>query len=307
MERNSNNCGIENHFAKVCRKPKDPSSYPKPKTRVNNVEKDDQTDDVNQILADFDPDLESNYTSDENNCVASVSSADSTTPIEAINLPVVLGNTATKVLVDSGSVSTIITETMANSIISQDSNSKWIREAARKQLKTFSNELIQKLGILQTFNQSNNWYANPIEIQVAIDGHRSLLDRDLFPALGLSIQQSNSPKTVNQVEQEHCPIKKQIATNFPDLISRIGKAKLHRVRSKFHKHYTPSHQKGRRVPINLLHKVSDELKKLSDQGHIEKLEECSDKNFISPIVITVKKDKSVKLALDSKVMNKSIH
>ena len=130
-----NKCGIENHFAKVCRKTKDPSSYPKPKPRVNNVEKGDQTDDVNQILADFDPDLESNYSSDENNCVASVSSADTTTPIEAINLPVVLGNTATNVLVDTGSVFTIINETMANYIFSQDSNSKWIREAARKQFK----------------------------------------------------------------------------------------------------------------------------------------------------------------------------
>ena len=35
-----NNCGIENHFGKVCRKPTDPSLYPKPKPRVNNVEKD---------------------------------------------------------------------------------------------------------------------------------------------------------------------------------------------------------------------------------------------------------------------------
>ena len=139
------------------------------------------------------------------------------------------------------------------------------------------------------------------------DGHRSLLGRDLFPALGLSIQQSNSPRTVNQVEQEHCPIKNQIATGFPDFIFRIGKSKLHRVCSKFLKNYTPPHQKGRRVPINLLNKVSDELKKLSDQGHIEKLQECSDKIFISPIVITVKKDKSIKLALDSKVLNKTIH
>ena len=79
------------------------------------------------------------------------------------------------------------------------------------------------------------------------------------------------------------------------------------MRSNFHEHYTPSHQKGCRVPINLLHKVSDELKKLSDQGHIEKLQECSDKNFISLIVITVKKDKSVILALDSKVLNKAIY
>ena len=172
-------------------------------------------------------------------------------------------------------------------------------------MKTFSNELIQTLGILQTSIQSNNWYANPIEIQVVTDGHRWLLGRDLFPALGLSIEQSNRPKTVNQVEQEYCPIKKQTATDFPDLTSRIGKSKLHTVSSKFHKHYTPSHQKGRRVPINLLHKVSDELKKLSNQGHIEKLKECSDKNFISPILITVQKDKSVKLALDSKVLNKT--
>ena len=125
---------------------------------------------------------------------------------------------------------------MANSIISQDSNSKWIREAVPKQLKSFSNELIQMLGTIQTSIQSNNWYANPIQIQVVKDGHRLLLGRDLFHALGLSIQQSNSPNTANQVEQENCPIEKHIATGFHDLTSRTGRSKLHTVRSKFHKH-----------------------------------------------------------------------
>ena len=191
--------------------------------------------------------------------------------------------------------------------LSHDSKSKWIREANPKQFKTFSNEAIHTVGILQTSIQSSNWYANSIEIQVVADSHRSLLGRDLCPALGLSSQQSNNQMTINQVDQEYCSIKKQIAINFPDLISRIGKSKVYTVRSKFHKNYTPSHQKGRRVPINLLDKVSDELKKLSEQGHIERLQECSDKNFISPIVITVKKDKSVKLALDSKILNKTIH
>ena len=139
------------------------------------------------------------------------------------------------------------------------------------------------------------------------NGHRPLLGRDLFPALGLSIQQSNNQKTVNQVDREYCPIKKQIATDFPDLISRIGKSKLHTVRSKFHRNYTPSHHKGRCVPINLLDKVSDELKNLLEQVHIEILRQSSDKNIISPSVITVKKDKSVKLALDSKVLIEIIH
>ena len=175
-----NNCGIENHFAKVCRKPKDPSSYPKPKPIVNNVEKDDQTEDVNQISADFDPDLESNYSLDEDNCVASVSSADFTTSVEAINLPVVFGNTSTNVLVDLGSACTIINVSLTDSIISQDPNSKWIREANPKQLKTFSNEPILTLGILQTSIHSNNWYANPIEFQVVTDCDRPLLGRDLF-------------------------------------------------------------------------------------------------------------------------------
>ena len=302
-----NNCCIENQFAKVCRKPKNPNSYPKPRPRINNVEKDDQAEDVNQISIDFDPDLELSYSSDEDNCVAAVSLTEFTASVEAINLPVTIGNTARNVLVDSGSVSTIVNESLATSIVSQDSSSKWIREANPKQLKTFSNEPIHTLGILQYSTQINNWYANPIEIQVVTDGHCPLLGRDLFLVLGLSIQQSDNQTTINQVEQEYCPIKKQIATDFPDLISRIGKSKVHIVRSTIHKNYTPLHQKGRRVPINLLDKVSDELKKLSQQGHIEKLQECSDKIFISPIVITVKKDKSVKLALDSKILNKSIH
>ena len=233
----------------------------------------------------------SQTTHDADDCVAVISSTDLTTSLEAVNLPVIFGNTSANVLVDSGSVCTIINESLANSIISHDSKSKWIHEANPKQLKTFSNEPIHTVGILQTSIQSNNWYANPIEIQIVADGHRSLLGRDLFPALGLSIQQSNNQMTINQVEQEYCSVKKQIAIDFPDLISRIGKFKVHTVCSKIHKNYTPSHQKGCRVPINLLDKVSDELQKLSEQGHIEKLQECSDKNFISPIVITVKKDK----------------
>ena len=43
------------------------------------------------------------------------------------------------------------------------------------------------------------------------------------------------------------------------------------------------------------------------ERHIDKLKNCSDQFFISPIVITVKKDQSIKIALDSKILNKAIH
>ena len=83
--------------------------------------------------------------------------------------------------------------------------------------------------------------------------------------------------------------------------------KIHIVKSKFHKNFQSKHQKGRSVPINLQERVNSEITKLLEEGHIEKLKNCSDQYFISPIVITVKRDQKLKLTLDSKVLNKSIH
>ena len=126
------------------------------------------------------------------------------------------------------------------------------------------------------------------------DGHRPIIGRDLFSKLGFSLTQL---KQVANIDQNQCLIKKQIAFEFPGLITRIGKSLKHSVKSTFHKQFTPTHQKGRRIPINLQPLVYAELKKLLDEKHIIKLNSCSDKSFISPIVITVKRDKTVKLAL----------
>ena len=61
------------------------------------------------------------------------------------------------------------------------------------------------------------------------------------------------------------------------------------------------------MPIHLQTKVKIELEKLLNEGHIGKLTICSHQFFISPIVIMVKKDQSIKIALDSKILNKAIH
>ena len=79
------------------------------------------------------------------------------------------------------------------------------------------------------------------------------------------------------------------------------------VQAEFFKNLIPIQQKVRRVPITLQEKVDKEIEKLLEQGHIQKLDECLDKSFVSPIVITVKKDGSVKLALESRKLNKPVH
>ena len=88
---------------------------------------------------------------------------------------------------------------------------------------------------------------------------------------------------------------------------RIGKSKNHTMKTQFIEDFVPIQQKGRRIPIHLQERVEGELNKLIDQRYIIKLDKCSDKQFISPIVITVKKDQTVKRSLDSKKIIKFIH
>ena len=61
------------------------------------------------------------------------------------------------------------------------------------------------------------------------------------------------------------------------------------------------------MPLHLETQVEEELRNLQKSGHITKLEKRSNDFFIFSIVITVKKDKSIKIAMDSKTINKAIH
>ena len=56
----------------------------------------------------------------------------------------------------------------------------------------------------------------------------------------------------------------------------------------------------------LLSGVKEELKKMDNDGHFEKLEKWHKNCFISPIVVTRKKDGWIKFALDLKLLNDQI-
>ena len=79
------------------------------------------------------------------------------------------------------------------------------------------------------------------------------------------------------------------------------------VQTKYQTEFKALQQRRRRNPIHIQEKVEHEIRSLIDQGHIFRLEKCSDQQFLSPIVITVKKLQSIKLAMNSKQITKSIH
>ena len=98
----------------------------------------------------------------------------------------------------------------------------------------------------------------------------------------------------------------KIFNEFKELFTRVGKTPNDRKVTHFNSPFKPKQSKGRRVPLHLLAGVNEELKRMETEGHIIKLEKCDEDCFISPIIITREKDTSIKLALDSKLLNDQI-
>ena len=210
-------------------------------------------------------------------------------------------------LVDSGSACSILNHSLALLVVQSSPRTFWIHESTPPQLRNSSNEPIQVEGKIQAPVTSKGWACDTAIFTVVADGLKSLIGRNLFDQLELAVTQSTFLKgnSINNIASPE--FKEQIAKTFLGLVTRIGRSKSHVAKSKFHKDFQPSYQKGRRIPINLQDKINAELRKLLAEKHIIKLSSCPDSYFISPIVVTVKKDQTIKLALDSKILNKSTH
>ena len=157
----------------------------------------------------------------------------------------------------------------------------------------------------------NGWTA-PAWVSVISGNHQSILGRDMMGTLGLEVVQRKKVMGItgegtSQEEEEYDELQTYFCKLYPNLFTRIGKIRNAKVRAEFFENLKAIQQKRRRVPITLQEKVDKEIHRLINEGHIIKLQECSDKYFVSLIVITVKKDGSIKLALESRELNKQVH
>ena len=109
------------------------------------------------------------------------------------------------------------------------------------------------------------------------------------------------------MDSNSCIRELAIAQRFHGVVTRQVNSKNHVVKSKFKKNFTLTHQRAREVLIHLQEDVAKEIEKLIKEHHIGKLDQCSEQFFISPIVIIMKRDKSIKFARESKMFNKAVH
>ena len=103
----------------------------------------------------------------------------------------------------------------------------------------------------------------------------------------------------NQSERE------KVFNKFPDLFENIETLKDAEINIQLKPGHYPVKQKARPVPLNLQKDVGRELERLIKSGHLEKINTLGEDYFVSPVVMTVKSDKSVKIALDSRKLNDS--
>ena len=194
--------------------------------------------------------------------------------------------------IDSGSPVTIFSMTDLKTTLGKANIQL---QPSKDKFLDYNNNRINILGKVAVTMSLNGWAA-PVQVSVISGNHQSILGRDLMGTLGLELVQRKKVMGITgkgscQGEEEYDELQTYFCKLYPNLFTRIGKVRNAKVRADFFGNLKPIKQKGRRVPISLQDKLDKEINMLINEGRIVKLQECSDKYFVSPIIITVKKTK----------------
>ena len=147
------------------------------------------------------------------------------------------------------------------------------------------------------------------------DGKKSLMEKDWLTSLNFRVadtnimsEYNNSINNINSNNNkieviEISPELRRIKQKFPKIFSRQGKIVGHTIQIEFKEGAKATQQKGEREPLQLQKAVDAERKNLIKSGQIERVDKLSDEMFIQPVVIAVKKDRSIKIALVARSLN----
>ena len=179
----------------------------------------------------------------------------------------------------------------------------------------FNRRPLPLLGYMFVSIQVGKTRMSKARVLVANKGAKSIVGRDWLTALKYKIEQpmTRGENIVNSISCESAnpeiklsPEANQLVEEFPNLFKRRGRVNNYKIKIDMKDGTRVTQQKGRRIPLQLQDQVDKEIKQLLEQGQIEKVDTIKDDVFIQPVVITVKKDRSVKIALDARALNNSI-
>ena len=220
-------------------------------------------------------------------------------------------------MIESGSPITIFTQSDLRKILKRDV--LFARPLPKgEEYVDYNRRPLNLLGFTTVDVKVGKKEIKKARVVITRDGKKSLIGRDWLTSLNFRVadtnnmsEYNNSMNTINsnknKIEKiEISPELKRIKQKFPKIFSRQGNIVGHTIQKEFKEGAIATQQKGRRVPLQLQKAVDEEINNLIKAGHIERVDKISDEMFIQPVVITVKKDRSVKIAMDARSLNNAI-
>ena len=212
------------------------------------------------------------------------------------NATLLVNNVPIKFIIDSGSPVTLIPECLFSKITPI--------EPLKTTYKDVNNQKISFTGQTKAIVKTNK---ETMELPLLITKAQTapLMGLDWMQRLKINLNSNNDAAiqihNMNLDNTERKIIKLQ--NDFKDLFYNNKEIKNLSVKINLKTGAQIIQQKGRPIPIHLQDQVEQELKRLIKHGYVEKATEITKNCFVSPAVITVKKDKLIKIALDSRKLN----
>ena len=280
-------CGKPNHFARVCRTklavpPKRGRSRFQPKfaSRVHQVTTEETVDSDSE---------ETDSSDDEYLFTLGNTASGAKTPVISVSV----SNIPVPMMIDTGASTDIIDES-SFSDIQRNGEIELLRSTKR----IFAYGSDSQLHVLGQFTADICIGTKHVQstIHVIRGNHGSLLSYKTACDLGII------DVKVNQIQTQQTS--DELIKQFPHLFKGIGKLKDTELHLHIDDSVPPVAQRARRVPFHLRKQVSEELEQLERQGIIEKVNGATP--WVSPLVVTPKKNGSVRLCVDMRRPNEAI-
>ena len=108
------------------------------------------------------------------------------------------------------------------------------------------------------------------------------------------------PTTINRISLDNKTnqLETTVRTNFKKLFETNHTIKNTEVKIQIKPGCYQKLQKAQPIPYRVQDDVKNELDRLKGSGHLEKLETIEEDCFVSPVVFTVKKDKTLEMRVN---------
>ncbi|XP_031784109.1 uncharacterized protein K02A2.6-like [Nasonia vitripennis] len=260
-----NNCSKKGHISKVCKEPKNGEV---------------------KYLEDG-PDTETNYISLHN----IVDREDAIPPIQT---DVFIEGKRVVMEIDSGAGVTII----PFEIYKKKQLTAKI-EKCQKVIKTYDNRPIKPIGQIVVDIIANDVTVRDAKIIIIKENRQvSLMGRDLMNKLNISLVGPQRPIDVKKIDLNSPDDLKKLLNKYADLFDgQLGKLKGDKVHLKLSSDAKPVFLKPNSIPFAFKSQVESDLKRLQDQGVIEKIDT---NDWGTPLVPVLKEDNTVRTCANYK-------